>query len=155
MEPGFRSLHARLPALADELLRRSRGELPEAFADAADAYAAKLQAEGPVVASRKASQMAIEAYAPHLPELVGGSADLAHSNLTLWTGSKSVAGTDPDANYVYYGVREFGMSAISNGLALHGGFLPYDATFWCSPITRATRCACRPDPGAGDPCVHA
>ena len=64
-----------------------------------------------------------------LPELVGGSADLAHSNLTLWTGSKSVAGTDPDANYIYYGVREFGMSAISNGLALHGGFVPYDATF--------------------------
>jgi transketolase len=117
------------PHLATELVRRSRGELPEAFAGAADAYAARLQAEGPVVASRKASQMAIEAYAPHLPELIGGSADLAHSNLTLWTGSKSVAGSDPDANYVYYGVREFGMSAISNGLALHGGFLPYDATF--------------------------
>jgi transketolase len=117
------------PALASELSRRMRGELPEGFAAAADAYAAKLQADGPVVASRKASQMAIEAYAPHLPELVGGSADLAHSNLTLWTGSKSVAGDDPDANYVYYGVREFGMSAISNGLALHGGFLPYDATF--------------------------
>jgi len=117
------------PALAAELVRRSRGELPEGFADVAEAYAAKLQAEGPVVASRKASQMAIEAYAPHLPELIGGSADLAHSNLTLWTGSKSVAGNDPDANYIYYGVREFGMSAISNGLALHGGFLPYDATF--------------------------
>jgi transketolase len=73
--------------------------------------------------------MAIEAYAPKLPEMIGGSADLAHSNLTLWTGSKSVAGNDPAANYVYYGVREFGMSAISNGLALHGGFLPYDATF--------------------------
>jgi len=81
------------------------------------------------VASRKASQMAIEAFAPLLPELIGGSADLAHSNLTLWKGSKSVASTDADANYVYYGVREFGMSAISNGLALHGGFLPYDATF--------------------------
>jgi transketolase len=117
------------PALASELLRRSRGELPEAFGAAADAYVAKLQADGPVVASRKASQMAIEAFAPHLPELIGGSADLAHSNLTLWTGSKSVAGTDPDANYVYYGVREFGMSAISNGLSLHGGFVPYDATF--------------------------
>jgi transketolase len=129
MEPGLRALRARLPALADEFVRRSRGELPEGFAQAAEAYAAKLQADGPVVASRKASQMAIEAYAPHLPELVGGSADLAHSNLTLWTGSKSVAGNDPDANYVYYGVREFGMSAISNGLALHGGFLPYDATF--------------------------
>jgi transketolase len=117
------------PQLAAELVRRSHAELPADFAAVADAYAAKLQAEGPVVASRKASQMAIEAYAPHLPELIGGSADLAHSNLTLWTGSKSVAGSDPDANYVYYGVREFGMSAISNGLALHGGFLPYDATF--------------------------
>ena len=117
------------PQLADELARRSRGELPADFADAAAAYAAKLQAEGPVVASRKASQMAIEAFAPHLPELIGGSADLAHSNLTLWSGSKSVTSQDANANYVYYGVREFGMSAISNGLALHGGFIPYDATF--------------------------
>jgi transketolase len=117
------------PKLADELVRRSHGDLPEDFADVAAAYAAKLQSEGPVVASRKASQMAIEAYAPHLPELIGGSADLAHSNLTLWTGSKTVNSKDADANYVYFGVREFGMSAISNGLALHGGFLPYDATF--------------------------
>ena len=117
------------PHLAGELVRRSHGDLPEDFADVAAAYAAKLQAEGPVVASRKASQMAIEAFAPHLPELIGGSADLAHSNLTLWTGSKSVTSNDANANYVYYGVREFGMSAISNGLALHGGFLPYDATF--------------------------
>jgi len=117
------------PKLADELVRRSHGELPEDFADVAAAYAAKLQNDGPVVASRKASQMAIEAYAPHLPELIGGSADLAHSNLTLWTGSKSVTSKDADANYVYYGVREIGMSAICNGLALHGGFLPYDATF--------------------------
>ena len=117
------------PELADELVRRSHGELPDGFAAQADAYVARLQAEGKVVASRKASQMAIEAFAPLLPELVGGSADLAHSNLTLWSGSKSVAGDDPDANYVYYGVREFAMTAISNGLALHGGFIPYDATF--------------------------
>ena len=117
------------PDEAAELLRRSKAELPEGFAAAADAYIAKLQAEGPKVASRKASQMAIEAFAPHLPELVGGSADLAGSNLTIWSGSKDVAGDDADANYVYYGVREFGMTAISNGLALHGGFLPYDATF--------------------------
>jgi transketolase len=73
--------------------------------------------------------MAIEAFAPLLPELIGGSADLAHSNLTLWKASKSVATDDPDANYVYYGVREFAMTAISNGLALHGGFIPFDATF--------------------------
>jgi transketolase len=117
------------PGEATELTRRSHGLLPESFADDANAYIAKLQSEGPVVASRKASQMAIEAFAPLLPELVGGSADLAHSNLTLWTGSKSVASNDANANYVYYGVREFGMSAIANGLALHGGFLPYDATF--------------------------
>jgi transketolase len=117
------------PEAAAEFNRRMAGELPADFAANADAYIAKLQAEGPVVASRKASQMAIETFAPLLPELVGGSADLAHSNLTLWKGSKSVAGSDPDANYVYYGVREFAMTAISNGLALHGGFLPYDATF--------------------------
>ena len=73
--------------------------------------------------------MAIETFAPVLPELIGGSADLAHSNLTLWKGSKSVTSSDANANYVYYGVREFAMSAIANGLALHGGFLPYDATF--------------------------
>jgi transketolase len=117
------------PELAAELIRRSHGELPEGFADAARAYVAKLQAEGPVVASRKASQMALEAFGPLLPELIGGSADLAHSNLTLWKGSKSVTSNDANANYIYFGVREFGMSAICNGIALHGGFLPYDATF--------------------------
>ncbi|HEU4773708.1 MAG TPA: transketolase C-terminal domain-containing protein, partial [Lysobacter sp.] len=116
-------------AEAAELIRRSHAELPDGFAAAADAYIAKLQADGPVVASRKASQMAIEAFAPHLPELIGGSADLAGSNLTLWSGSKSVTTDARDANYIYYGVREFAMTAISNGLTLHGGFIPYDATF--------------------------
>ena len=125
----FDKYAARYPELAAELNRRSRNELPEGFIAAADAYIAKLQAEGPVVASRKASQMAIEAYAPLLPELIGGSADLAHSNLTLWKGSKSVATDDPNANYIYYGVREFAMTAISNGLGLHECFIPYDATF--------------------------
>ena len=133
-DSAFQAYAAAFPELAEELQRRSRGELPEGFAAAADAYIAKLQADGPTVASRKASQMAIEAYAPYLPELVGGSADLAGSNLTMWSGSQDVAGDygpeeGRDANYVYYGVREFGMSAISNGLALHGGFVPYDATF--------------------------
>jgi transketolase len=117
------------PDLAAELVRRSHAELPEGFAEAAKAYAAKLQQDGPVVASRKASQMALDAFGPLLPELIGGSADLAHSNLTLWKGSKSVTSSDASANYVHYGVREFGMSAISNGIALHGGFIPYDATF--------------------------
>ncbi|CAN4278138.1 transketolase [Pseudoxanthomonas sp. LjRoot125] len=120
---------AQYPEQAAELERRAAGELPADFVAQADAYIAKVQAEGPVIASRKASQNAIEAFAPLLPELVGGSADLAHSNLTLWKASKSVSTTDPNANYVYYGVREFGMTAIANGLALHGGFVPFDATF--------------------------
>ncbi|UBB25864.1 transketolase [Pseudoxanthomonas japonensis] len=125
----FDKYAAQYPEQAAELSRRSHGDLPEGFLAAADAFIARTQAEGPVIASRKASQLAIEAFAPLLPEMIGGSADLAHSNLTLWKASKSVATDDPNANYVYYGVREFGMTAISNGLALHGGFLPFDATF--------------------------
>ena len=125
----FDAYAARHPDEADELVRRSHGDLPEGFGADAEAFIARLQAEGHAIASRKASQMAIEAFAPLLPELVGGSADLAHSNLTLWKGSKSVVSEDADANYVYYGVREFAMTAISNGLALHGCFVPYDATF--------------------------
>ncbi len=117
------------PEEGAELARRIKGDLPANFNDDANAYAAKLQEEGPVVASRKASQMAIEHFAPLLPELMGGSADLAHSNLTLWKGSQSVNSDAANANYIYYGVREFAMTAISNGLALHGGFIPYDATF--------------------------
>ena len=122
----YRNAH---PDLAAEFERRMAGQLPADFAAHADAYARKLQAEGPVVASRKASQMTLDAFGPKLPELIGGSADLAGSNLTIWKGSKDVNSNDASANYVYYGVREFGMSAISNGLALHGGFVPYDATF--------------------------
>ena len=125
----FAAYSQAFPEQAAELTRRMSGQLPDDFGAAADAYIARLQAEGPVVASRKASQMAIEAFAPLLPEMIGGSADLAASNLTLWKGSKTAASSDADANYVYYGVREFGMSAIANGLALHGGFIPYDATF--------------------------
>ena len=125
----FAAYRAAFPAEAAEFERRMRGALPAGFGDAALAFAIKTQQDGPTIASRKASQNAIEAYAPLLPELVGGSADLAHSNLTLWKGSKSVASDDPNANYIYSGVREFGMTAISNGLALHGGFVPYDATF--------------------------
>ena len=117
------------PELAAEFERRIAGDLPDDFSAKANAYVAKLQADGPVVASRKASQMALDAYGPLLPELIGGSADLASSNLTIWKGSKDVNSSDANANYVYFGVREFGMTAISNGLALHGGFIPYDATF--------------------------
>ena len=125
----FAAYKAAHPEAAAEFERRMAGDLPATFNADADAFIAKVQADGATIASRKASQNSIEAYAPLLPELVGGSADLAHSNLTLWKGSKSVASNDPDANYIYSGVREFGMTAISNGLALHGGFIPYDATF--------------------------
>ena len=121
---------AAFPELAAELNRRMSGELPSDWAAKSEAFVDKLQADGPTVASRKASQMSIEAFAPLLPELIGGSADLAGSNLTKWKGSVDAGnGHNPDGNYVYYGVREFGMSAIANGLALHGGFIPYDATF--------------------------
>jgi len=125
----FAAYKAAHPVLAAEFERRMAGELPADFAKIARDYIDRLQAEGPVVASRKASQMAIEAFAPHLPELVGGSADLAHSNLTTWKGQKAVTTADADARYVHYGVREFGMTAIGSGLALHGGFIPFDATF--------------------------
>jgi transketolase len=125
----FAAYAAAFPSEAAEFQRRLAGDLPDGFVDAALAFAIKTQQDGPTIASRKASQNCIEAFAPLLPELVGGSADLAHSNLTLWKGSKSVATDDANANYVYYGVREFGMTAIANGLGLHGGFIPYDATF--------------------------
>jgi transketolase len=118
------------PELAAEFNRRIAGELPADWAAKSQAFVDKLQADGVDVASRKASQMTIEAFAPLLPELIGGSADLAGSNLTRWKGSVDAGnGHDSKGNYVYYGVREFGMSAIANGLALHGGFIPYDATF--------------------------
>ena len=129
-DAAFAAYRTAFPDAAAELTRRMDGILPTDFHAQAEAYVAKMQADAPNVASRKASQMAIEAFAPHLPELIGGSADLAHSNLTLWSGSESVINDeDGNANYIHSGVREFGMSAISNGLALHGGFIPYDATF--------------------------
>ncbi len=120
------------PELAAEFTRRQSGALPADWAGKSQAYIARLQLEGPEVASRKASQMTLEAFGPLLPELIGGSADLAGSNLTKWKGSLDAANGDSaggKGNYVYYGVREFGMSAIANGLALHGGLIPYDATF--------------------------
>ena len=121
---------AAFPELAAEFNRRIAGDLPSDWAEKSQAFVDKLQADGPEVASRKASQMTIDAFAPLLPELIGGSADLAGSNLTKWKGSVDAGnGLDPKGNYVYYGVREFGMTAIANGLALHGGFIPYDATF--------------------------
>lgn len=117
------------PALAAEFTRRMAGDLPANFEQQAQAYIAKLQAEPADIASRKASQNALNSYGPLLPELLGGSADLAGSNLTIWSGSKGISADDASGNYVYYGVREFGMSAIMNGVALHGGLVPYGATF--------------------------
>ncbi len=118
------------PELAAELKRRLSGELPANWAQESQAFVEKLQANPANIASRKASQNAIEAYAKLLPEFLGGSADLAGSNLTLWSGSKPIRATENvDGNYINYGVREFGMSAIMNGIALHGGFIPYGATF--------------------------
>ncbi|MEP1593506.1 MAG: transketolase, partial [Halieaceae bacterium] len=120
---------AAFPDQAAELKRRLAGELPADFGDKAAGYIADCQAEGASIASRKASQNCLNAYGPLLPELLGGSADLAGSNLTLWSGSEGVSAADASGNYIYYGVREFAMSAIMNGIALHGGFIPYGATF--------------------------
>src|SRR5699024_4484588 len=117
------------PELAAELKRRIDGKLPDDWAKVTGDFIASTQKEGPEVASRKASQMVLDAYGPHLPELIGGSADLAGSNLTIWKGSHNIVDGGPDANYIHYGVREFGMTAINTGLALHGGLVPYDATF--------------------------
>jgi transketolase len=125
----FAAYSAAFPELANELIRRLSGELPEDFAEKADAYIAEVAAKGETIASRKASQNALNAYGPLLPELLGGSADLAGSNLTLWKGCKGVTAEDASGNYMYYGVREFGMSAIMNGVTLHGGLVPYGATF--------------------------
>ena len=126
----FAAYQAAYPELAAEFKRRVAGELPASWAAESQAFIEKLQANPANIASRKASQNAIEAYAHILPEFLGGSADLASSNLTLWSGSKPIrADHNVDGNYINYGVREFGMSAIMNGIALHGGFIPYGATF--------------------------
>jgi transketolase len=125
----FAAYAAAHPALAAELKRRLSGELPANWQAESAAYIAQLQAAPASIASRKASQNALNAFGPLLPELLGGSADLAGSNLTIWSGSKGISAADPSGNYLYYGVREFGMSAIMNGIALHGGFVPYGATF--------------------------
>ena len=116
------------PELASEFKRRMHGDLPENWQQVATDFVNKLQANPATIATRKASQNAIEAFAPVLSEFLGGSADLAPSNLTMWSGSKEIL-ANPDGNYIHYGVREFGMSAIMNGIALHGGFIPYGATF--------------------------
>lgn len=128
-EERFAEYSKAYPAEARELIRRYTGELPADFSANADTYIKELQEKGETIASRKASQNALNAFGPLLPELMGGSADLAGSNLTLWSGCKGVTKDDASGNYMFYGVREFGMSAIMNGIALHGGFIPYGATF--------------------------
>ncbi|MEN8813755.1 MAG: transketolase [Glaciecola sp.] len=117
------------PELAAEFNRRVSGQLPASWDQAAQSYIEELQANPANIATRKASQNALNAYGPLLPELLGGSADLAGSNLTIWSGCKGISADDASGNYIYYGVREFGMSAMMNGLALHGGFKTYGATF--------------------------
>ncbi len=125
----FAAYEAEFPALAAEFKRRMAGELPEDFAEKASAFIREVADKGETIASRKASQNCLNAFGPLLPELLGGSADLAGSNLTLWKGCKPVVAEDASGNYMYYGVREFGMAAIMNGVALHGGLIPYGATF--------------------------
>jgi len=126
MYSAYESAH---PELAKELARRSSGELPATWNDFADAAIATIDADGADMATRKASLVALNAFAPLLPELAGGSADLTGSNLTRHDGSTVITGDDTSGNYIYFGVREFGMSAICNGMGLHGGLMPYSGTF--------------------------
>jgi transketolase len=117
------------PELAAEFERRMKGELPANWAETAQDYITAVDSKAETIASRKASQNAITAYAQALPEFMGGSADLAGSNLTKWSDAVAMSNTVSDGNYIHYGVREFGMSAIMNGIALHGGFIPFGGTF--------------------------
>jgi len=125
----FAAYKAAYPELAAEFERRSKGELPANWEEAASDFVNAVATKGDTIASRKASQNSIEAFAKVLPEFMGGSADLAPSNLTMWSDTKAISNTVSDGNYIHYGVREFGMSAIMNGIALHGGFIPFGATF--------------------------
>ena len=125
----FAAYQESYPELAAEFSRRMGGDLPDNWQQLTREAIAELQDRGAVVATRKASQMALDAFGPLLPELIGGSADLAGSNNTIWKQSVDVREGTADGNYIYFGVREFGMTAICNGLGLHGGFVPYNATF--------------------------
>ncbi|WP_421251303.1 transketolase [Aeromonas sp. 600584] len=125
----FAAYEAAHPTLAAEFKRRTAGDLPANWAAESAKIIETLQANPAKIATRKASQNSLEAFGKLLPEFMGGSADLAPSNLTMWSGSKSLTNDDASGNYIHYGVREFGMSAIMNGIALHGGFIPYGATF--------------------------
>jgi transketolase len=125
----FDAYRKSFPDLAAEFERRVNRELPVDWDAKSAEFIESVDAKGETIASRKASQNALNGYGPLLPEFLGGSADLAGSNLTIWKGSQAISSTVSDGNYIYYGVREFGMSAMMNGIALHGGFIPYGATF--------------------------
>lgn len=128
-EVAFAAYQTAHPELALELQRRVNKNLPETWQQHADQYINECHNNGADVASRKASQHCLNAYASQLPEMIGGSADLTDSNLTAWKGSEAITGEHASGNYLHYGVREFGMSAIMNGMALYGGFIPYGGTF--------------------------
>src|SRR6266850_3213581 len=125
----FAAYKAEFPALAAELERRMGGDLPGGFADLVNAYVGRTQAEGKALATRQSSQAALNALGPSLPELLGGSADLTPSNGTLRKDSATLLPDSPGGNYLHFGVREFGMSALLNGIVCHGGFIPYAGTF--------------------------
>ncbi len=125
----FAAYKAEFPALGAELTRRMEGDLPGGFADLVNDYIARTQAEGKALATRQSSQAALNAFGPALPELLGGSADLTPSNGTLRKDSTALTADSPGGNYLHFGVREFGMSAILNGIVCHGGFIPYGGTF--------------------------
>ncbi len=125
----FETYRDEYPELAAEFERRMNRELPDSWAEASEAFISEVDAAAESKPSRKSSLAAIEAYAPLLPELFGGSADLGGSNLTEWSGHRQIRNESPGGNYIKYGVREFGMSAMLNGIVLHGGFIPFGATF--------------------------
>ncbi len=125
----FSAYQSKYPELASELTRRINGQLPKNWTETVQAYIQKTATEAPQMATRKASKLALEGLGPLLPEFFGGSADLTPSNNTFWSGSKSINDGDFTGNYMSYGVREFAMSAITNGMTLHGGIIPYSATF--------------------------
>jgi transketolase len=140
----FAAYKAEFPALAAELERRMTGDLPSGFADLVNAFTGGAQAEGKALATRQSSQAALNAFGPTLPELVGGSADLTPSNGTWRKDSVALTSESPAGNYMHYGVREFGMSAIMNGITCHGGFIPYGGTFltFSDYARNAVRMAC-------------
>jgi transketolase len=140
----FAAYKAEFPALAAELERRMSGDLPSGFADLVNAFTGGAQAEGKALATRQSSQAALNAFGPTLPELVGGSADLTPSNGTWRKDSVALTAESPAGNYMHYGVREFGMSAMMNGITCHGGFIPYGGTFltFSDYARNAVRMAC-------------